>query len=520
MFDPVRELMEHMLPEFRDMAKNKLFTKAEIRRIAKKREGFERALLQRKPPVSAFLRYVEYEADLARLLVARKGERGVSKKAHLPCDVAGLRHMHGIYQRAVNRHRDEPELWLAFIDFAMRTGAAKSVGKLFAKALQALPRNEGLWILAAAYEFQQNHNIFAARALLHRAIRLLPTSRPLCTQLAQLELQYIARLLDGMPAEAAEQDPVLGAVLRGAMPVHVFKATAVRFAAAAIAAMVTAGIAPPAELLAVAPAPKPPQQSTDAAVAASATDDSVPLSELPGSDEASYSEDASSSGSEGAVAASASDSDMTGTHLSESGPSPSDPDSDHDSVDVGDASDSAGSEEEDSDPEATTPLSISALPPSVRAAVASLAALHTDFLGLKANFAVRAPGAAAAVDEAVMASARTLPLVRDHPLFLVAAACRNATSIDGIGAALGAVAARATALPSADCDALISACAEHALSVARATSSALPQLLSAVAAGVGATPGCPPPPRARRSPGRAPPGGATPRSPPTPRSPS
>ncbi|CAN0482178.1 unnamed protein product, partial [Laminaria digitata] len=71
----------------------------------------------------------------------------------------------------------------------------QSLGRLCARALQLHPRNAGLWIKAASWEFFDGGNASSARALMQRGLRINPTARNLWLQYFRLEFSYIKKLM-------------------------------------------------------------------------------------------------------------------------------------------------------------------------------------------------------------------------------------------------------------------------------------------------------------------------------------
>lgn len=66
--------------------------------------------------------------------------------------------------------------------------------KVLTKALRLHPMVPGLWIYAAAWEFEHNTNIAAARALMQRGLRMCPQSEKLWLEYFRMELVYAERL--------------------------------------------------------------------------------------------------------------------------------------------------------------------------------------------------------------------------------------------------------------------------------------------------------------------------------------
>ncbi|KAG0325842.1 U3 snoRNP protein [Dissophora globulifera] len=194
MADTVQFYMEEMIPEMRDLEQKGIFSKKEISSIIKKRERFEYALKRRISKKADFLRYIEYEMNLETLRRKRRARMVTSTKQSIS-DYAGPRRIYFIYKRCLIKFKGDISIWLQFIEYAKKTGASRTLGKIFAQAIQLHPTNEKMWILAAAWEWEQNANIVAARVLLQRALRLNTTTESLWHEYFRLELVYIAKIL-------------------------------------------------------------------------------------------------------------------------------------------------------------------------------------------------------------------------------------------------------------------------------------------------------------------------------------
>lgn len=63
-----------------------------------------------------------------------------------------------------------------------------------AKVIRFHPKVPGVWIYAAAWEFDNNLNVAAARALMQEGLRVCPTSEDLWVEYLRMELTYINKL--------------------------------------------------------------------------------------------------------------------------------------------------------------------------------------------------------------------------------------------------------------------------------------------------------------------------------------
>lgn len=66
--------------------------------------------------------------------------------------------------------------------------------KALAKVVRFHPKVPGVWIYAAAWEFDHNLNVTAARALMQEGLRVCPASEDLWVEYLRMELTYINKL--------------------------------------------------------------------------------------------------------------------------------------------------------------------------------------------------------------------------------------------------------------------------------------------------------------------------------------
>ncbi|CAM0143018.1 U3 snoRNP protein [Umbelopsis sp. WA50703] len=194
MADTVQFYLEQMVPELEDLEKKNLFSKIEIKAIVKKRTNFEYALKRRITKKVDFLRYIEYEMNLEALRKKRKSRLETKPSKQSVSDYAGNRRIFFIFERALRKFKGDIALWLQYIEFAKANSANKTLGKIFADAIQLHPRKAPLWIMAASWEFEENANIVAARVLMQRGLRLNPAEEQLWHEYFRLEQVYIEKI--------------------------------------------------------------------------------------------------------------------------------------------------------------------------------------------------------------------------------------------------------------------------------------------------------------------------------------
>nr|GMD85995.1 U3 small nucleolar RNA-associated protein 6 homolog [Ipomoea batatas] len=197
MADVVQYKLERMLPELDDLERRGLFSKFEIGEIVKQRRRFEYRLKRHSPLKSDFIAYIDYEKQLDALRLLRKKalmkEDGYAKSKKSVSDFSGVARIVEIYRLATNRFKGDIELWFQYLEFCRerRNGRMK---KALVDAIRMHPTVPGLWIYAASWEFDQNLNVAAARALMQRGFRACPSSEDLWIEYLRMELTYLNKL--------------------------------------------------------------------------------------------------------------------------------------------------------------------------------------------------------------------------------------------------------------------------------------------------------------------------------------
>ncbi|EPS64980.1 hypothetical protein M569_09795 [Genlisea aurea] len=195
MADAVQFKLESMLDELDDLEKTGLFSRQEIAEIVKQRRKFEYRLKRRSPLKKDFLAYIEYEKQLDTLRGLRMKtylkKSGYKKLASIH---AGVRRIIKTYEIATNRFKGDIELWFQYLEFckARKHGRMKKVA--LAQLVRFHPKVPSVWIYAAAWEFDSNLNVSAARALMQKGLRECPTSEDLWVEYLRMELTHLNKL--------------------------------------------------------------------------------------------------------------------------------------------------------------------------------------------------------------------------------------------------------------------------------------------------------------------------------------
>ncbi|XP_027329468.1 U3 small nucleolar RNA-associated protein 6 homolog [Abrus precatorius] len=200
MADVVQYKLERMLDELDDLEQRGVFSRREIAEIVKQRRKFEYRLKRPSPLKQDFLAYVEYETQLDALRRLRKKsvarelmKQGNKKLKKSKSDFAGLLRIIDIYELALKRYKGDIDLWFRYLEFCRQRKNGR-MKKALAKVIRFHPKVPGVWIYAAAWEFDNNLNVEAARALMQEGLRVCPNSEDLWVEYLRMELTYLNKL--------------------------------------------------------------------------------------------------------------------------------------------------------------------------------------------------------------------------------------------------------------------------------------------------------------------------------------
>ncbi|CAI0553380.1 unnamed protein product [Linum tenue] len=201
MADTVQYRLERMVEELDDLERRGLFTRREIAEIVKQRRKFEYRLKRPSPLKQDYLTYIDYETqlDTLRRLRKRSVARDLDKKKDNKrtklsvSDFAGVSRIVEIYRLAVLRYKGDVDLWLRYLEFCRERSNGR-MKKVLAQLIRFHPKVPGVWIYAAAWEFDHNLNVAAARALMQSGLRVCPTSDDLWVEYLRMELTYLNKL--------------------------------------------------------------------------------------------------------------------------------------------------------------------------------------------------------------------------------------------------------------------------------------------------------------------------------------
>ncbi|EKX72041.1 conserved hypothetical protein [Theileria equi strain WA] len=220
MADKVQRVLEELAPELQTLSTLKIFTNDEIKRIVEKTRAFEYETLSTDPDIAlyAFKRYLEYEIELEGLFKKRYHayrEENVGKrpndlkrlfKLDIPIKFIFRRRIHRIFRRCTNRFIAEVDLWHMYCKFCYKARSLSLLDRVIMSAIAKNPKVESLWTISVAYTLNYR-GITAARNIIQRAIRVIPTSLEMYSILLELEVKATYNNYTSLLANESGGDP-------------------------------------------------------------------------------------------------------------------------------------------------------------------------------------------------------------------------------------------------------------------------------------------------------------------------
>jgi U3 small nucleolar RNA-associated protein 6 len=187
MAERVNLQIEQMVMELSNQ--QRIFSESETKEIVRKRTDLEYKINRMQPKLQDFEVYIAYEIQL-ELLRSKRAKRLKIKKS----DPTIVKRIHYLYQRALAKFKFNESLWVKYFEFAKQANSTRLLGKIFAQAIRLHPKKPIFWIMAAAWEFEENANINGARVLLQRGLRLNSDELALWKEYFRLEVMYLKKL--------------------------------------------------------------------------------------------------------------------------------------------------------------------------------------------------------------------------------------------------------------------------------------------------------------------------------------
>ncbi|XWS19396.1 hypothetical protein CRYUN_Cryun31cG0012100 [Craigia yunnanensis] len=201
MGDVVQYRLERIVDELDDLERRGLFTRCEIAEIVKQRRKFEYRLKRPSPLKQDFISYIDYETQLDSLRQLRKkaatrelvrqGKKTKTRK--WVSDFASVSRIMEIYRLSLMRYKGDVELWFRYLEFCRRRKNGR-MKRVLAQVIRFHPKVPGVWIYAAAWEFDHNLNVAAALALMQSGLRMFSNSEDLWIEYLRMELTYLNKL--------------------------------------------------------------------------------------------------------------------------------------------------------------------------------------------------------------------------------------------------------------------------------------------------------------------------------------
>ncbi|XP_015518125.1 U3 small nucleolar RNA-associated protein 6 homolog [Neodiprion lecontei] len=183
----VEKRCEDMIPELEQLERIKIFDKNEIRGIAKKRKEYEYKIQRHTKCKEDYLRYIQYEMDLLKLIRQRRDKLGINqKKSDIDYTIANK--VNVLYKQAIFKFQDDLRFWIAYMKFCKHVRFHSSISRMMGRMLQVHQDKPKCWHIAARWEAEEAHNIQNARQFLLRGLHFHPDSQLLFTDAFKLEL--------------------------------------------------------------------------------------------------------------------------------------------------------------------------------------------------------------------------------------------------------------------------------------------------------------------------------------------
>ena len=178
-----------MIEDLEQWRRKKLLSQEEIKLILKKRRHFEYEVRKCDTRPLEYLRYIDYERHLHLLINKRCDQTALQQSGVIR--LSGFERIRTLFDRAVRRYPAQLSLWQAYVEFLQQSCLDSALGDVFARALQLHPLCDQFWLDAAWWEFRRNKNVDAARALLSRALRALPSLPSIWISFFRLEMTFL-----------------------------------------------------------------------------------------------------------------------------------------------------------------------------------------------------------------------------------------------------------------------------------------------------------------------------------------
>ncbi|KAI1103684.1 U3 small nucleolar RNA-associated protein 6-domain-containing protein [Jackrogersella minutella] len=187
--DKARFYLERAVPQLREFETKGIFTVDEIRSLVLKRTEFEHTVLSPGNKTSDWLNYVAWEKSLESL----RSKRCSRLQIRTSSKHTGQGRIFGIFERAVNRHPGNVELWKEYLAYARNMKATKRYRKVMSRALRMHPAKPELWVMAGRRS-ANNGDMQGARAFFMRGTRFCTRDVTVWFEYARCEMEWLERM--------------------------------------------------------------------------------------------------------------------------------------------------------------------------------------------------------------------------------------------------------------------------------------------------------------------------------------
>ncbi|XP_011495959.1 PREDICTED: U3 small nucleolar RNA-associated protein 6 homolog isoform X2 [Ceratosolen solmsi marchali] len=186
----VQKKVEDMRPVLEQMRKLKLFSEREICEITKKLKEYEYKLQRHTKSKEDFLRYIQYEMDLMKLVKQRRERYGITQmKSDIDFTIANK--INHLYKDAILKFQDDLRFWIAYMKFCKHVKFHSCISRMIGRMLSIHQDKPKCWHIAALWEIEENNNQQNAKNFLLRGLHFHPDSKLLYTDIFKLELDYV-----------------------------------------------------------------------------------------------------------------------------------------------------------------------------------------------------------------------------------------------------------------------------------------------------------------------------------------
>ncbi|GAM18198.1 hypothetical protein SAMD00019534_013730, partial [Acytostelium subglobosum LB1] len=185
--------VDQLLDDTLKIVRMGVLSKSECKEIMNKRQEFEQKMVRKAPKKHDYLQYIKFELDLDQTVHKKGREMNIDFDYRLR---SPLRNAMILFARLVHKFPKDEALWISYLNVRLNRASNDGTGRVFSLALQHNPRSAKLWKLAAAFEFEINRNIKAARSLIQLGLHYCPADHSLWHHFFTMELSYVAVLLN------------------------------------------------------------------------------------------------------------------------------------------------------------------------------------------------------------------------------------------------------------------------------------------------------------------------------------